>query len=617
MPAGIGVPTAPDTGRFTCVSRADPVMDPTAVTRAARAWIGHDPDPHTREQLADLCERADTDPRALAELRSRMAGPLTFGTAGLRGAVGAGESRMNVAVVTRATAGVAAYLTAVVGPGSRVVVGCDARHGSAEFTDAACAVLAGAGMRVLALPRRLPTPVTAFAVRALDADAGIMITASHNPPADNGFKVYLGGRAVSDDDARGVQIVSPADTEIAAHIDACVPADLVPLANPALLADPGLLNDPVLLNDPGPPAVPAGGDPADAVPEQYIARVAGYRTRGDRCAVRVVLTPMHGVGGETAMRVLALANVVDVQVVPEQFDPDPDFPTVPFPNPEEPGALDLSLRLAAATDADVVIALDPDADRCAVAIPTREGRWQRLSGDETGAVLGEQAAADTTRPGDTLACSIVSGRLLGRIAEHHGLRYRATLTGFKWIARTPGLRFGYEEAIGYCTDPQGIRDKDGIGAMMRVITLVESLREEGRTVEDLLDELARRHGLYASAPLSFRVADPDLITAAMDRLRRQPPTMLAGSPVTEWRDLAVPGGHLPPTDGLLVETAAGDRVIVRPSGTEPKLKCYLEVILPCTGSDIPRERARERLTTIAAEITAHLRLDRPDRGESQ
>ena len=553
------------------------------VVRAARTWIQHDPDPRTRDELTVLCARAETDPSARAELCSRMSGPLRFGTAGLRGAVGAGESRMNVAVVTRATAGLAAYLRELVGPGARVVVGCDARHGSAEFADAACGVLAAAGARVLALPRRLPTPVTAFAVRACGADAGIMITASHNPPADNGYKVYLGGRAVAGDDARGVQIVAPADSEIAAHIDACAPADQVPLASP----------DPV--------------DALSGVDDDYIERIASYRTRTDSSPVRVVLTAMHGVGGDTARRVLARARVDDVQVVAEQIDPDPEFPTVPFPNPEEPGALDLSLRRARSSDADVVIALDPDADRCAVAIPARDG-WRQLSGDELGAVLAEQAAGDDSRAGDTLACSIVSSRLSARIAEHHGLRFRATLTGFKWIARTPGLRFGYEEAIGYCTDPGAVRDKDGIGTMMRVITLIEALREQGKTVEDLLDDLARSHGLHATAPLSFRVDDTALIAAAMDRLRATRPQALAGAAVTQWRDLAAPNPDLPPTEGLLIGTAAGDRVIVRPSGTEPKLKCYLEVILPCTGDVVPREQAHKRLTMIAAELTRHLGL---------
>ncbi|MCB1294080.1 MAG: phospho-sugar mutase [Gordonia sp.] len=577
----MGVPSRPGTGRFTSVSETGGLVD------AAREWIRHDPDPITRDELSGLCTRAGTDVSALAELSSRMSGPLRFGTAGLRGAVGAGRSRMNVAVVTAATAGLAAYLHDVVGPDARVVVGCDARHGSAAFTDATCGVLAGAGLRVLALPRRLPTPVTAFAVRTLGADAGIMITASHNPPADNGYKVYLGGRAVAEDHARGVQIVAPADSQIAARIDACAPADQIPLASV---------------------------DPADAVAgvaEDYITRVAAYRTRTDPSQVRVVLTAMHGVGGETATRVLSRAGVDDVHVVAEQFAPDPDFSTVPFPNPEEPGALDLSLVLAKSSDADVVIALDPDADRCAVAIPSRTGSWRQLSGDELGAVLGEQAAADGARSGDTLACSIVSSRLLARIAEHHGLTHRSTLTGFKWIARTPGLRFGYEEAIGYCTDPQAVRDKDGIGAMMRVITLIESLREEGRTIEDLLDDLARRHGLHATAPLSFRVADPARIGAAMARLDSDRPTTLAGAPVTEWRDLAEPNPDLPPTEGLLIGTAQGDRVIVRPSGTEPKLKCYLEVIEPCTGPDIPHERARDRLARIAAEITEHLGLTDP------
>ncbi len=552
---------------------------------SARVWRDHDPDPSTRHDLDELIAAALAgDAAAEVELASRFAGPLTFGTAGLRGAVGAGESRMNVAVVIRATAGLARYLIDTVGPDSSVVVGCDARHGSSEFMDAALQVLSAAGLRAVALPKRLPTPVTAFAVRALHCEAGIMVTASHNPPADNGYKVYLGGRA-ADPDGRGVQIVPPADAGIAERIAAAPPADEVPRDTARI-------------------------EPAPAqVVVDYIARMASHRDPAVPSTVRVVLTPMHGVGGETCRQVLAEAGIPDVHPVPKQWEPDPNFPTVAFPNPEEPGAIDLSLELAAETGADVVVALDPDADRCSVAIPLRAGGWRQLTGDEIGALLGDQAARDDARSGDTLACSIVSSRLLGAIAAANGLRSAQTLTGFKWIARTPGIRFGYEEAIGYCTDPDAVHDKDGVGASVRVVTLVEELAARGATLEDRLDELAREHGLYATAQLSFRVADLRLIADAMGRLRAAPPTVLAGSPVVEFADLARGVGGLPPTDGLLLRTEADDRVIVRPSGTEPKLKCYLEVVLPVpAGGQIPRAAAEARIDAVKAELTAALGL---------
>lgn len=560
-------------------------MSAAELVATARAWRDHDPDPSTRLDLDELIAAAEAgDTAAETDLASRFAGPLTFGTAGLRGAVGAGESRMNVAVVIRATAGLAQYLVDTVGTDATVVVGCDARHGSSEFMDAALEVLSGAGLTAIALPKRLPTPVTAFAVRALNCEAGIMVTASHNPPADNGYKVYLGGRA-ADPDGRGVQIVPPADAAIAERIAAAPPADEVPRDTAGI--------------EPAPPAVLA----------DYIARMASHRDASVPSTVKVVLTPMHGVGGETCRQVLADAGVDDVHPVLKQWEPDPNFPTVSFPNPEEPGAIDLSLELAAEIGADVVIALDPDADRCSVAVPVRSGGWRQLTGDEIGALLGDQAARDDTRSGDTLACSIVSSRLLGAIAEANGLRSAQTLTGFKWIARTPGIRFGYEEAIGYCTDPDAVHDKDGVGASVRVVTLVEELAARGATLEDRLDELAREHGLYATGQLAFRVADLSLIAGAMARLRATPPTELAGSPIVESADLAEGATGLPPTDGLLFRTEANDRVIIRPSGTEPKLKCYLEVILPVPGDgDVPHAGAAARLESVKAELTSILGL---------
>ncbi|GAB48553.1 phospho-sugar mutase [Mobilicoccus pelagius] len=560
------------------------------LVQAAREWARHDPDETTATRLRALADAAEGgDATATADLDSRFAGPLQFGTAGLRGAVGAGESRMNVAVVTRATAGLVAWLTETLGDAPRIVLGCDARHGSSEFVRAAAEVVSAAGGTALTLPEQLPTPVTAFAVRHLDADAGVMVTASHNPPADNGYKVYLGGRAAQGE-GRGVQIVPPADAGIAAAIAAAPPADEVPRDRERI--------------------EPVGPELLEAYLDRAASLAGSAAEAGTTPAdVRIVLTPMHGVGGATAVEALRRAGYTDVHVVARQAEPDPDFPTVSFPNPEEPGAFDLALDLAREVEADVVIALDPDADRCSVGSRGADGAWRQLTGDEIGALLGEQAAGDDSREGDTLACSIVSGRLLGRIADAHGLRWAQTLTGFKWIARTPGLRFGYEEAIGYCTDPAAVRDKDGIGAALRVARLVADLKGSGRGLTDALDDLARTHGLHATAPLSFRVADLTLITDAMARLRATPPTELAGSPVVETADLATGYAGLGPTEGMLFRTADDDRVVVRPSGTEPKLKCYLEVVRP-VGEDgeVPHGPARARLVRLSEDVRAAVGL---------
>ena len=618
---GSGNGATPDSNNGTDTTT---VTDP-AVLEAAREWLAHDPDDATRDELSTLIQKAEsggsaatTDAAdAAAELADRFSGPLTFGTAGLRGEVGAGESRMNRATVIRATAGLCAHLRDIVGEGFTVVVGCDARHGSSDFHRDAAAVIAAAGGRALALPPQLPTPVTAFTVRHLGADAGVMVTASHNPPRDNGYKVYLGGRAVDSDERRGVQIIAPHDAAIAGHIAAAPPADEVP-------------RDEDAVEHLGPELLDA-----------YVARatsLASSSDPADRAATRIVVTPMHGVGGETITRVLREAGFTDVAVVEEQFAPDPVFPTVAFPNPEEDGALDLAFALARERGADVIIAADPDADRCSVAIPDAafDGGWRQLSGDEIGALLGEMIAAqvEAGRAGDgpsqskeaggeetdaghrpTLANSIVSSRLNARIAAAHGLDHATTLTGFKWIAGTPGMVFGYEEAIGYCTDPARVRDKDGVTAAVRVADLVAKLKSEGRGPADLLDDLARAHGLHATAPLTFRVEDTALITEGMARLRANPPETLAGSAVTAVHDLSDGWDGLPPTDGLMLFTEADDRVIARPSGTEPKLKCYLEVIVPVEGGDgsgggagpdgapVPHDAAAGRLHVIAAELS--------------
>lgn len=594
-----------------------------------RTWIADDPDPSTATELGALLDSATSTGAAaedaLAELADRFSGPLTFGTAGLRGRLGGGPHRMNRAVVIRAAAGLVSYLTAVLGPEEHpvVVIGYDARHGSADFAGDTADVVAATGGRAWLLPGPLPTPVLAYAVRVLAADAGVMVTASHNPPEDNGYKVYLGGRVVTGA-GQGAQIVPPHDEEIAARIAAVTSVAAVPRS----AAD----------------AERAGGfrtELADEIVEGYLARAAGqpYRAEPHRHPdqpyihptertdvasaperdLRIVHTAMHGVGGALALAALRRAGFADIHAVPEQADPDPGFPTVTFPNPEEPGALDLALEQARKAEADLVIANDPDADRCSAAIPdpTAAGGWRQLTGDEVGALLGEDAARRLTSAQDTvdqrsvLASSIVSSRLLAAIAAAHGLEHRATLTGFKWISRVPHLAYGYEEALGYCTDPEAVRDKDGISAAVRLARLTARLRAEDRDLQSLLDELAIAHGVHATTPVTVRVQDLADIPRLMDRLRTAPPQTLAGSAVVDRTDLSEGSADLPPTDALVWTTEAGDRVIVRPSGTEPKLKCYLEVIEPVAGAgDLARSRARaaDRLERLRAEVSAAVSL---------
>ncbi len=547
---------------------------------AVEAWIADDPDTDTRRELEVLLAASD-DPDAAAELEDRFSGFLQFGTAGLRGALGAGPNRMNRAVVIRAAAGLATFLREEVGEGFTVVIGCDARYGSEQFARDTAAVVTGAGGRAMLLPPRLPTPVLAFAVRHLKADAGVMVTASHNPPQDNGYKVYLGGRAVTGA-GEGTQIVPPYDARIAEHIDAVESVAAVPLGE-------------------------GWEQLGDETREAYLDRVVSLVPTGMAGALTIVHTSMHGVGNATTMEAFHRAGFHDVHVVPEQAEPDPDFPTVAFPNPEEPGALDLAFALAKEVHADIILANDPDADRCSVAIPIG-GSWRQLTGDEVGWLLGSQAAtlAATAGTGGVLACSIVSSRMLEKIAASHGLRHEYTLTGFKWISRVDGLVFGYEEALGYCVDPQFVRDKDGISASLRIALLASQLLSDGQTLADLLDRLAVQHGAHATNPLTIRVEDLSRISRAMAALRATPPAELAGSPVVETADLSEGWRGLPPTDALYFLTEAGDRVIARPSGTEPKLKCYLESIVPVVDGDLAAARAAaaERVAAVRADMAA-------------
>lgn len=555
----------------------------------ARAWAGDDPDPATKVELLELIAAAEGgDQAVLDDLADRFSGTLQFGTAGLRGAIGAGPMRMNRAVVIRAAAGLSRFLRERLDSAPVVVIGYDARHGSAQFAQDTADVVAAAGGRALLMPQAWPTPVLAFAVRHLDADAGVMVTASHNPPQDNGYKVYLGGRVVTDA-GRGAQIVPPFDVEIAEAIE-------------AVGAVAGVPRDPEV-------AAASGGSQerlGQQILDDYITRALRVAPDGSATDLAIVLTPLHGVGGALAARVLREAGFADVTLVAEQAEPDPEFPTVAFPNPEEPGALDLAYATAERVGADLIIANDPDADRCSIAIP-EAGGWRQLSGDEVGALLGERIASASAGTGATLACSIVSSRLLSAIAAAHGLEFSATLTGFKWIARVPGLDFGYEEALGYCVDPGGVRDKDGITTALLLAVHAAQLRSIGRSLADALDDIARAYGVHVTGQLSVRVEDLSVISDAMARLREVPPTTLAGSAVVRAVDLSAGSEELPATDGLLYETEDRSRAIVRPSGTEPKLKCYLEVIEPID----PRADATElaEVRAEAAERLARLRSD--------
>ncbi|MFD7702444.1 phospho-sugar mutase [Streptomyces caelestis] len=537
-------------------------MQDDALIAQAQAWLAEDPDPDTREELARLIDTGDH-----TEIAARFSGTLQFGTAGLRGELGAGPMRMNRSVVIRAAAGLAAYLKKNDHTDGLVVIGYDARHKSRDFAEDTAAVMTGAGLRAAVLNRPLPTPVLAFAIRHLGAVAGVEVTASHNPPRDNGYKVYLGD---------GSQIVPPADAEIAAEIEAVASLTTVPRPTEGWET----LDDTVL--------------------DAYLARTDAVLSKDSPRTARTVYTAMHGVGKDVLLAAFERAGFPQPVLVAEQADPDPEFPTVAFPNPEEPGAMDLAFAKARETKPDLVIANDPDADRCAAAVEDGSD-WRMLRGDEVGALL----AAHLVRRGatGTFAESIVSSSLLGRIAEKAGLPHEETLTGFKWIARVEGLRYGYEEALGYCVDPDGVRDKDGITAALLLTELASELKAEGRTLLDLLDDLAVEHGLHATDQLSVRVQDLGLIASAMRRLRDRPPTELAGLRITAAEDLTRGTETLPPTDGLRY-TLDGARVVVRPSGTEPKLKCYLEVVVPvATRSDLPGARTK------AAALLARIKQD--------
>ncbi|MWV59614.1 phospho-sugar mutase [Rathayibacter sp. VKM Ac-2754] len=551
----------------------------TDVRALAEDWLAQDPDPETRQELVGLLLADEAgDATASAELEDRFGQRLAFGTAGLRGAIAAGSNRMNRVLVAQAAVGIADHLMARGGGRPVVVIGYDGRKNSAVFAEDSAALMAGAGVDAVLLPRLLPTPVLAFAVRHLGADAGVMVTASHNPPQDNGYKVYLGGGD------EGSQIVPPVDSEIAERILA-------------------------VSRDRRVPELPRGE--YRIADESVVAAYISATAAGGRqsAPLRVVYTAMHGVGWETAHRVLAAAGFDEPAVVVEQIEPDPAFPTVAFPNPEEDGALDLAFATARSGRAELIVANDPDADRFAAAVPDAAAPdgFRRLTGNEVGSLLGWRAAEAARlagRTGGALACSIVSSPALGAVAADYGIDFAETLTGFKWISRVPDLVFGFEEALGYLVNPEVVRDKDGISAALAFLSLASALAEEGRTIADELDAFAERFGLFGSAQISLRVTDLSEIARIMARLRSDPPPTIGGLAVERSEDLLAAGGALPPTDALRF-TLDGARLIARPSGTEPKVKLYLDAWSSAPDAAARSAAVESRLTALrtgAAEL---------------
>ena len=502
-------------------------------------WIEDDPDQKTREELAKWLQADE-----VGKIESCFQGFLQFGTAGLRGALGPGPSRMNRAVVSKTAAGLSNFMKK--NSFNSIVIGRDARYGSEDFTKDTAEIMSGAGFKVYVLPRPLPTPVLAFAVRKLNCDVGVMVTASHNPPQDNGYKVYLGGK-VSGINYFGSQIIAPTDAEISAEI----------------------ANTPKLSQVPR-------GKVWEIVPEEIISNYIEETAKlvDLPLPIKVVYSPLHGVGKEIFVKVIEAAGFEKPLVVKEQAEPNPDFPTVAFPNPEEPGAIDLSLELAKKEKADLVIANDPDADRCAAAI--NDGGWRMLRGDEVGALLGEFLARK--QKSGVFANSIVSSSILGKIADHYGIAFFETLTGFKYLSKVDGLTYGYEEALGYSVAPSSVNDKDGISAGLILVQLAAELKRDGRTISDLLGEIWARHGFHGTRQISIRTNKLSDIESVMAKVRYKLPVNLGEFKVTNFDDLAKPKNGLPPTDGVRIWLDDKYRVIVRPSGTEPKIKCYIEVI---------------------------------------
>lgn len=537
-------------------------------------WIENDPDPRSAELLQHWIDTNNLD-----ELQKSFNGFLEFGTAGLRGPIRPGPSGMNRAVVGRAASGIALYMQ---DRGLKtVVIGRDARHGSEDFTQESAKIFSGYGMEVFVLPRPLPTPVLAFAVNELKMDCGIMVTASHNPPQDNGYKVYLGG-TVDGIVYNGSQIITPTDKEIASKI--------------ATISQLKIRGDKwTVLHD--------------SILDKYVERNKSIYLGGTD--LKVVYTAMHGVGTETLVKLFEAAHAPTPILVSEQCDPDPDFPTVAFPNPEEPGAMDLALATAAKHDADFIIANDPDADRAAAAMKDRDGQWRNLRGDEVGIALGYFMA--TQKPmdiiGKSFANSIVSSSALSKIAAKFDIEFHETLTGFKYLAKIPNLAFGYEEALGYAVDPQAVNDKDGISAALMLTRMMSWLKSENRPIYEYLDEIWGEVGYHATQQISIRVSELSKIPVLLDSLRNETPTHFGQFQVTALEDLAKPTNGLPPTNGLrFFCSAEGNdraiRIIMRPSGTEAKMKIYLEVSRPAVKGEVEIMQQRQIADSIISELHA-------------
>ena len=516
-----------------------------ALFSKAQDWLNQDPDQETRAELEQLLSEAKSgNAEAQAELTNRFDGRLQFGTAGLRGRLQAGSMGMNRVLVAQAAGGLAAYLKDYDKTPS-IVIGYDGRKNSDVFARDTAEIMAGAGIKAYLLPRKLPTPVLAYAIQYFDATAGVMVTASHNPPEDNGYKVYL-GKANG-----GGQIVSPADKDIAALIDKVAAGNI---------ADLPRSQDFTILND--------------EIVDAYIAKTASL-TKEPQADINYVYTAMHGVGYEVLSKTLMKAGLPQPHVVAEQVWPDGTFPTVNFPNPEEKGALDLAIKVAKENNAEFIIANDPDADRLAVAVPDAQGNWKPLHGNVIGCYLGWYLAKQYHAQGKkgVLACSLVSSPALAEIAKKYGFDSEETLTGFKYIGKVNGLLFGFEEALGYLVDPDKVRDKDGISAAIVFLDLVRSLKKEGKTLADYAADFTKEFGAYVSGQISIRVSDLSEIGKLMSALRNNPPAEVGGFKVATFLDHTKTDRQ---SDILVFVLENGSRLIARPSGTEPKIKFYLD-----------------------------------------
>jgi len=528
---------------------------------AAEKWLAQDPDPVTRAELEQILQSGDEE-----ALASRFAKRLQFGTAGLRGELGAGPNRMNRVLVAQAAAGIAKYL----GAGSTVVIGFDGRINSDIFAKDSAEIISGFGLKVYLLDQMCPTPLVAFATKQLRCDAGIMVTASHNPPNDNGYKVYMGR------EFNGSQIIAPVDVEIAEQIQE--------IADTTTFDElPKLQNYEVI---------------GEQLRADYIASVLKSSERIHSHRIKIAYTAMHGVGWKLSQEIFNKAGFEDVHPVEKQIQPDGKFPTVKFPNPEEPGAMDLTIKLAKEIGADLGIAHDPDADRAAVLV-RHAGNYKMLTGDQVGLILADEIASHADS--GSLACSIVSSSALEKVAEHYGLDFHSTLTGFKWISKVPNLIFGYEEALGYCVDPAHVLDKDGISASLLIAKIAARELSQGRTLIDLLSTLGEKYGHFATGQVSQRLTSVEAVVELVTKLRANPPSSLGGESLV-FTDLAKGSLDLPPTDGLRFDIGQ-KRVIIRPSGTEPKLKCYLQVI---SQSEVQAQQELELLRQNVNELLSNL-----------